>query len=110
MSRIFGIALLLLGIYFLGQDIIFASHYYPYGWRNIPAAGSVLAIMVGIICLLFFPRQTGSFGWILLGFAVVLVFLSGGVILKPTTLWQFFVAFVALSSGFQLLTQGRLRF
>jgi len=114
MSKIFGMALFILGIYFLGQDIIFASHYYPYTWpyfwRDIPAAASVLAIMLGIICLLFFSRETGNVGWILLGFGVVLVFLSGGVFLKPVSLWKFVVAFIALAGGFQLLTQGRLRF
>ncbi len=78
MSRLLGIALLILGIYFLGQNIIFATHYSPYFWRDIPAAGSVLAIMGGIISLLFFPRQTGNFGWMLLGIGTVLVFLSGG--------------------------------
>lgn len=110
MSRLLGIALLILGIYFLGQNIIFATHYYPYSWREIPASGSVLAIMGGVISLIFFPRQTGNLGWILLGIGAVLVFLSGGVILKPTSLWNFFIAFAALAGGFKLITQGRLRF
>jgi hypothetical protein len=114
MSKLLGTALFIIGVYFLGQDIIFTSSYYPhawpYFWRDIPAGGSVLAIMGGVICLLFFPRQTGTFGWILLGFGVVLVFLSGGVILKPTSLWKFFVSFIALASGVQLITQGRVRF
>jgi hypothetical protein len=114
MSQLLGIALFVLGIYFLGQDIIFASSYYPYRWpyvlRDIPAFGSVLGIMCGIICLMFFSRQTGKLGWILLGFGVVLVFLSGGVILKPTSLWKFCVAFATLAGGFQLMSQGRIRF
>jgi len=29
MSRLLGIALLILGIYFLGQNIIFTTHYSP---------------------------------------------------------------------------------
>jgi hypothetical protein len=112
MGRFLGITLFILGIYFLGQDIVFTSHYYsyPYYWRDIPAVGSVLAIMVGIISILFFSRETGNFGWISLGIGVVLVFLSGGVILQPTSLWKFFIAFVALAGGFQLMTQGRIRF
>ncbi len=48
---------------------------------------------MGSISLLFFSRQTGNLGWVLLGIGVVLVFLSGGVILKPTSLWSFKVAF-----------------
>ena len=93
MSRLLGIALLILGIYFLGQNIIFATRYSPYFWRDVPAGASVLAIMSGVISLLFFSRQTGNLGWVLLGIGVVLVFLSGGVILKPTSLWSFFIAF-----------------
>ncbi len=110
MARLLGILLLVVGIYFLGQNIIFTTHYSPYFWRDIPAAGSVLAIMGGVISLLFFRETVGNLGWILLIVGVVLVFLSGGIILKPTSLWNFFVAFVALAGGFQLITQGRLRF
>ena len=110
MSRILGILLLLVGIYFLGKDIVFASHYYLGFWRDIPATGSVLAIMSGIITLLFFREVTGNFGWVLLMLGIVLVFLSGGVILKPTSLWNFFLAFVAMIGGYQLIVQGRFRF
>ncbi len=78
MSRLLGIALLILGIYFLGQNIIFATGCSAYFWQDIPAAGSILAIMRGIISLLFPPRQTETFGWMLLGVGTVLVFLSGG--------------------------------
>ena len=110
MSQLFGIALLLAGLYFLGQNIVFSTYFSPYFWHNLPAIGSVLAIMGGVISLLFYRRQTGSFGWVLLIFGVVLVFLSGGVFLKPTSLWNFLIAFTALVSGFKLLTEGRLRF
>jgi hypothetical protein len=47
----------MLGIHFLGQDIILATGYSPYFWRDIPSAGSVLAIMGGIISLLFSPGK-----------------------------------------------------
>lgn len=110
MAKLLGILLLVVGIYFLGQNIIFTTRYSPYFWRDIPAAASALAIMGGIISLLFFQRTFGSLGWILLIFGVVSVFLSGGVVLKPTSLWTFFVAFAALAGGLQLITQGRLRF
>ncbi|MBW4582932.1 MAG: hypothetical protein KME42_25475 [Tildeniella nuda ZEHNDER 1965/U140] len=110
MSQLFGLLLLLAGIYFLGQNIIFSTYYSPYFWRNLPAVGSVLAIMGGVTSLLFFRRQTGSFGWALLILGIVFVFLSGGVVLKPTSLWSFMIAFAALISGFKLLTEGRLRF
>jgi hypothetical protein len=43
MSKLLGIALILLGVYFLGQNIIFATTFSPYIWRDIPAAGSLLS-------------------------------------------------------------------
>ncbi len=108
--KLIGLILLLVGVYFLGQNIIFTTQYSPYFWRDIPAAASVLALIGGMISLLLFPRETGSLGWILLIIGCVLVFLSGGVVLRPTSLWTFFVAFAALIGGFKLLTEGRVRF
>jgi hypothetical protein len=110
MSQLLGLLLLLTGMYFLGQNIMLSTYYSPYFWRSLPAQGSVLAIMGGVISLLVFPRQTGKFGWVLLILGVVLVFLSGGIFLKPTSLWNFMIAFTALIAGFKLLTEGRLRF
>ncbi|BAY19189.1 hypothetical protein NIES2109_49910 [Nostoc sp. HK-01] len=106
--KLIGLILLFLGLYFFGQNIIFVSGYYSFFYRSLPATGSVLAIMSGIFALIFFPRETGNFGWILLGIGIVLVFLSGGVILRPTSLWSFAVAFTAMSLGFKLLNQGRI--
>lgn len=108
--RILGVLLLLSGIYFLGQNIIFATSFSPYYYRSLPALGSVLALIGGVVTLLYFRRQTGNFGWILLGIGVVLVFLSGGVVLRPTSLWNFLIAFTALTAGYQLLNKGRFRF
>ncbi len=110
LTKIIGLFLLIAGIYFLGQNIIFTTHYSRYFWRDVPAAASVLAIMGGVVSLLFFRETLGNLGGILLIFGVVLVFLSGGVVLRPTSLWTFFLAFTALVGGFQLITQGRVRF
>lgn len=110
MTKFFGLILLIAGIYFLGQNIIFATTYFPYYYRSLPAIGSVLSLIAGIIALIFFPRESGHLGWILLGIGIVLVFLSGGVILKPTSLWNFFVSFSALAIGYRLLNDGRVRF
>lgn len=108
--KLIGLFLLLTGIYFLGQNIIFASGYYPYFYRSLPATGSVIAIMAGVFALVFFHRETGNLGWILLSIGIVLVFLSGGVILRPTSLWNFFIAFTALAVGYKILNEGRIRF
>lgn len=110
MARLLGIIIFITGIYFLGQNIIFATTSFPYYYRSIPATGSVLSIIAGIISLIFFRRTTGNLGWILLGIGIVLVFLSGGVILRATSLWNFFVSFTALAVGCKLINEGRVRF
>ncbi len=106
MTRVLGIILIIAGIYFLGQNIIFATTYY----FSLPAVGSVLSIIAGIIALVFFPRETGNLGWIFFGIGIVLVFFSSGVILKPTSLWNFLVSFTALAVGYKLLNRSRFRF
>jgi uncharacterized membrane protein HdeD (DUF308 family) len=107
--KLVGFALLIAGIYFLGQNIFFASSIYQF-WRSIPAAGSVLCVMGGVLCLLFFRQETDNLGWILLILGIILVFLSGGVFLRPTSLWQFLMAFMSLSLGYKLFTSGRVSF
>lgn len=106
--KLIGLILLVTGIYFFGQNIIFVSGYYSYFYRSLPATGSVLAIMAGIFTLVFFRRETANIGWILLGIGIVLVFLSGGVILRPTSLWNFLIAFTALAVGYKFLNEGRI--
>ncbi|HEY9783553.1 MAG TPA: hypothetical protein V6D09_25880 [Leptolyngbyaceae cyanobacterium] len=110
MSRLLGFILIIAGIYFLGQNIIFATTFFPYGYRSLPALGSVLSIIAGVITLVFFPRGTGNLGWFFLGIGIVLVFLSGGVILRPTSLWNFLVSFTALAVGYKLINERRFRF
>jgi hypothetical protein len=110
MSNIIGFALIIVSIYFLGQNIYFTTHYYSYWWQQTSAAGSVLAILAGVGSLTFWRREMGNFGWILIAIGIILVFLSGGVILQPTSLWTFFVSMLAFASGYQLLTRGRIRF
>jgi hypothetical protein len=108
--KLIGLILLFAGLYFFGQNIIFVSGYYSYFYRRLPATGSVLAVMAGIFALLFFRRKTGNLGWFLLGIGIVLIFLSGGVILRPTSLWSFCVAFTTFIVGYKLLNEGRINF
>ena len=107
MRKLLGLALLIAGIYFLGQNVIFTSWGSRYFWRNLPAAGAVLCLVSGCLALIFARRETGGFGWVLVGSGIVLVFLSGGVFLKPTSLWQFLVGFTALAGGYKLMTTRR---
>lgn len=108
--KLMGLALVLVGIYFLGQNILFTTHISRYWYRDISATGSILALVSGTLTLLFAGRGTREMGWILVGIGIVLVFLSGGVILRPTSLWTFFLTFFALVGGIKLLTTGRLDF
>lgn len=54
--------------------------------------------------LVFGASDIKFFGWFFLVLGAVLVFLSGGVILRPTSLWQFFVAIFAMASGYKLFS------
>ncbi len=110
MSTIFGLALMIASIYFLGQNIIFTTHYYYNWWQKVPATASVLAIMAGIGSLIFWRQTMGNFGWVLIAIGITLVFLSGGVVLQPTSLWTFCVSMMTFAGGYQLLTRGRIKF
>ncbi len=110
MSSILGLGLIITSIYFLGQNIVFTSHYYYSFWQSAPATISVLAIMLGIGSLTLWRETMGNIGWFFIGVGIVFVFLSGGVILQPTSLWTFFVSMVAFASGYQLLTRGKVKF
>lgn len=110
LGKLLGLLLVLVCIYFLGQNIIFTSQTTFYWWRNIPAAGSVLSLVSGVLILLYGGRSTKELGWILVGLAIVLVFISAGVLLRPTSLWTLFLSFMFLIAGFQLVTTGRVNF
>jgi drug/metabolite transporter (DMT)-like permease len=108
--KLIGLAPVLSGIYFLGQNILFTTQLSRYWYRDLSAIGSVLALASGILTLLFARRGDREMGWMLVGIGIILVFLSSGVILRPTSLWTFFLAFIALAGGFKLITGGRLEF
>ncbi len=105
--RLLGFGLLILGIYFLGRNIIFTTHVSPYWWRGIAANVSILSLMAGVLMLVFLPRRNKKIGWIPLVVGVVLVFVSSRMMLNPTSLWQFLLSFVSMAVGYQMLTTGR---
>lgn len=109
LTRLLGLILILAGIYFIGQNIFFTTQVSPYWWRDISAAGSVISIIAGLILTINFSRELGNVGWILVMLGIVLVFVSGRVILRPTSLWYFFLSFASLIAGFSLLQTGRVR-
>lgn len=101
--QLIGIALMLLGVYLLGKNIIFTTNASPYFWRGIAADLSVFALTAGVIGLFMLPKTERNLSWILIGFGVVFVIYSSRAVLNPTSLWQFFVSIVSMVGGFKLL-------
>ena len=108
LTKLIGLLLIVVGVYFVGQNIIFTTYSSPFWWSDIAASGCVLAITAGIISLLFYRRIFGEIGWGLVILGILLVFVSGKVVLLPTSLWYFFLSFVSLIAGLRLLTNGRM--
>jgi hypothetical protein len=106
MTNILGLALIIASVYFLGQNIVFTTYYS--WWHRTSATGAVLALVAGVGSLTLWRREMGSWGWILIALGIILVFLSGGVVLQPTSLWTFCVSMLAFCSGYQLLTRGKI--
>ena len=107
-SRLIGVVLILIGVYFLGNNIIFTTNVYPYWWRGIAADFSVLLLTGGIAGLFVLPRGGKFLGWILIILGIISVFLSSRAILSPTSLWHFFISVVSLIAGYQLFSTGDL--
>ena len=106
--RLIGLALLLVGIYFLGQNIYFSTNPYPYWWRGIAADASILSLTVGILLFFILPRSNKDFSILAIAIGIILIFASSRAILNPTSLWQFFLSLSSLIGGYQLFTHGRL--
>jgi hypothetical protein len=105
-----GLGLLIWGIYILGQNIFFTTNASPYWWRGIAADISVIALMAGVLMLVFLPRGAKDLGWIPVIVGIVMVFVSSRAILNSTSLWQFFSSFALIAVGYRILTTGRMPF
>ncbi len=109
--QLIGIALIILGIYFLGKNIFFTTNVSPYLWRGVAADASIFLLCAGIFTLIFAPLGTvKQFGWILIGLGILSIFFSSRAILNPTSLWQFCLALGSMSLGYRLLSTGRVSF
>ncbi|WP_242056407.1 hypothetical protein [Nostoc sp. FACHB-152] len=64
-------ALLLAGIYLLGQNIYFTTNIYPYWWRGVAADASILFLTSGILMLFVLSRQDKALGWVALGVGIL---------------------------------------
>lgn len=106
--KLLGSCLLLYSIYLLGHNIIFTTNVSPYWWRGIAADASVILLAIGVLSLVFLPREFKEIGWVSTGLGIVSVFLSSRAILNPTSLWEFFLAFLVMSVGYKLFSTGRI--
>ena len=109
LSYVLGLALILLGIYFLGKNIVFTTHAYPW-WRGIAADLSVISLCAGVFALVFLPSALKPFGWVAVAFGIVCVFASSRAILSPTSLWQFFLSLTAMGFGYKMMSGRRRSF
>lgn len=103
LRKIGGGALLLGGLYVLGKDIVFTTRLAADLWSGIAALSCVLALVGGVLLLLFGSKETKNLGWIAIAVGVVLVFAGSRAVLNPVSLWQFLVAFGCMAGGYKLL-------
>lgn len=106
--RLIGLTLLLVGVYFLGQNIYFSNNVYPYWWKGVAADASVLFLTSGVLLFFLLPRGNKALAGIAIAIGIVSVFVSSRVILNPTSLWQFVLSLTCFVGGYQLFTTGRL--
>ncbi len=106
--RLIGLALLLLGVYFLGQNIYFTTNVYPYWWRGIAADTSILFVTTGILMFFVLPIRDKLLSGVVISIGIILIFASSRAILNPTSLWQFILSLASFVGGYQLFTTGRL--
>lgn len=108
MTKLMGIGLILIGVYFLGQNIVFTSRPSPYWYTNLAADACVITMLSGMLITFFAGSTFRPVGWFLIATGIALVFISGYVVLEPTTLWEFFISFMCIAGGYKLMTTGRI--
>jgi hypothetical protein len=107
LKSLLGTALILIGLYTVGQDIVFTTQS-AYGfWQKIPAAGSVIFLLSGLWVILNAASRDKFLGWILLTIGIICIFMSSGVVLRPISLWNLLVSFTCLLGGIKLLSSHR---
>lgn len=108
--KLLGLLLMLLGVYFLGQNIYFTTNPSPYWSRGVKADSSILFLTSGVFMLFLLPKDAKLLGGIAIVIGITLVFWSGNVLLIPTSLWQFILSISSLTMGYKLFSSSRLRF
>ena len=102
-----GLSLILLGLYFLGKNVVFTTRYLPFLWQDISATGAVFCITGGVSSLILADGNFKKAGWIFIFLGVVLVFVNARVFIKPTSLWSFIWGVASMASGFRIMHSQR---
>ncbi|MEL6813792.1 MAG: hypothetical protein AAFP03_03140 [Cyanobacteria bacterium J06598_3] len=106
--KLIGFCFLMWSVYLLGHNIFFTTNVSPYWWRGIAADASVICLAIGVLSLVFLPREFKEIGWVSTGLGILLVFVSIRAILNPTSLWEFFLAFGVMAIGYKMFSTGRV--
>lgn len=106
--KLVGFCLLMFSIYLLGNNILFTTNVYPYWWRGIAADASIFFLAIGVLSLVFLPDEFREIGWVSTALGILAVFMSSRAILNPTSLWEFFLAFMVMAIGYKLFSTGRV--
>ncbi|EDX82850.1 hypothetical protein S7335_28 [Synechococcus sp. PCC 7335] len=106
--KLIGFCLLVFSIYLLGNNILFTTNVSPYWWRGITADASIFFLAIGVLSLVFLPNEFREIGWVSTALGILAVFISSRAILNPTSLWEFFLAFIVMAIGYQLFLTGRI--
>lgn len=111
LASLLGLGLILLGLYFLRENVFFTTqttqlYPYPDWWKGV-VSSSILALTGGVVGLFILPRDMKSLAWIPIAFAVLFLFFSNRAAIRPTSLWQLFVSLASMLLGYQLITKGR---
>lgn len=106
--QLIGFALIITGIYLLGQNVYFVTDGYPYWWRGVAADGSILSLTFGVLIFFTMPREGKMLGAVAIAIGILLVFVSSRAVLQPTTLWHFVGSLACFVGGYRLLTTGRI--
>ena len=106
--KLIGFGLLMFSIYLLGHNILFTTNVSPYWWRGIAADASVVFLTIGVLSIVFLPSEFKEIGWVATAIGILAVFMSSRAILNPTSLWEFFLAFMVMAIGYKLFSTGRI--
>ena len=68
----------------------------------------MLFLAIGVLSIVFLPDEFKEIGWVSTAIGILAVFMSSRAILNPTSLREFFLAFMVMAIGYKLFSTGRV--